>query len=83
MSHDLYPSLDLPAITNEQAKQLKRGTAVQTRCFYGNSLPGNKATVLRHSEDQHGNVRLRCNYGKNRSGKSLLKWMPANVLCMG
>ncbi len=82
MSNDLYPSLDLPAITNEQAVQLKRGTVVKTRVFYADSVPGSTATVVRHRKDRYGNVFLRCNFGKNLGGHSLLKWMHADAMCL-
>jgi hypothetical protein len=77
--HDLYPPLKLPAV---DASALKRGTRVQTRIFCADSLPGNKATVVRVRKDKYGTDWVRCNYGKNLSGKSLLKWMDAGSLSL-
>ena len=74
----LYPDLQLPDL---DVTLLRRGLAVKTRIFYADSLPGNKATVVRFWDSPKG-VFVRCNYGKNLSGKSLLKTMPANVLAL-
>lgn len=75
----LYPPLKLPAVN---AAGLIRGIRVQTRIFFADSLPGNKAIVVRVRKDKHGNDWVRCNYGKNVSGKSILKWMDANSLAL-
>ncbi|EIU1447155.1 hypothetical protein H2O04_23160 [Pseudomonas aeruginosa] len=72
----LYPALDLPAL---DVARLRRGLAVQTRIFFADSIPGNKAKVIRFWDTPKG-VFVRCNYGKNQGGQSLLKTMPANVL---
>lgn len=76
--HDCFPSLDLPEL---DTSLLKKGLKVQTRIFYADSVPGNKATVVRYWNSPNG-VWVRCNYGKNLSGKSILKTMPANVLAL-
>jgi hypothetical protein len=78
MASDLYPALSVPAL---DTTKLKRGLAVQTRVFYADSLPGNKAKVVRFWTAQNGTW-VRCNYGKNAGGRSLLKTMPANVLAL-
>ena len=78
MANDLYPSLKLPAL---QADQLRKGLDVQTRYFYADSLPGRRATVVRHWTTHNGTW-VRCNYGRNLSGKSLLKTMPADTLAL-
>jgi hypothetical protein len=78
MSHSLYPSLLVPEL---DYRLLKRGLKVQTRVFYADSLPGREATVVRFWT-AHNGTWVRCNYGKNLSGKSLLKTMPANVLAL-
>lgn len=77
MSYKQYPPLELPSI---DISRIEKGTRVQTRTFYGNSLPGAQAVVVRIKQDKYKNWWVRCNYGKNLSGQSLLKWMPANVL---
>ncbi|EPV3031772.1 MULTISPECIES: hypothetical protein [Pseudomonas] len=74
----LYPALDLPAL---DVARLRRGLAVQTRIFFADSIPGNKAKVIRFWDTPKG-VFVRCNYGKNQGGQSLLKTMPANVLAL-
>ncbi|MDX2309836.1 MULTISPECIES: hypothetical protein [Pseudomonas] len=74
----LYPALDLPAL---DVACLRRGLAVQTRIFFADSIPGNKARVIRFWDTPKG-VFVRCNYGKNQGGQSLLKTMPANVLAL-
>jgi hypothetical protein len=76
MANTLYPALDVPAV---DAATLKRGLAVRTRYFYADSVPGNKATVVRFWDTPRGTF-VRCNYGKNLSGKSLLKTMPLDAL---
>lgn len=76
MANDLYPSLDLPEL---DTTILKRGLAVQTRVFFADSIPGRRAKVVRFWAAPNG-VWVRCNYGKNAGGQSLLKTMPANVL---
>lgn len=73
-----YPALDVPVL---DVSLLRRGLAIQTRVFYADSIPGNKAHVVRFWDTPKG-VFVRCNYGKNLSGKSLLKTMPANVLAL-
>ena len=78
MAHDLYPPLKTPEVCLED---LKRGVKVKTRIFYADSLPGSEATVVRFWT-VHNGIWVRCNYGKNLSGKSLLKTMPANVLTL-
>lgn len=78
MAHSLYPSLPVPELN---PTLLKRGLKVQTRVFYADSVPGGQATVVRFWTAYNGTW-VRCNYGKNRSGKSLLKTMPANVLAL-
>lgn len=78
MAHDLYPPLDLPAL---DTTLLKRGLSVQTRHFYADSLPGKKATVVRHWQTHNG-VWVRCNYGRNAGGQSLLKTMHASALAL-
>ncbi|HFL2868575.1 TPA: hypothetical protein ACGWVL_002949 [Pseudomonas aeruginosa] len=74
----LSPALDLPAL---DVARLRRGLAVQTRIFFADSIPGNKARVIRFWDTPKG-VFVRCNYGKNQGGQSLLKTMPANVLVL-
>lgn len=74
----LYPALDLPAL---DVARLRRGLAVQTRIIFADSIPGNKAKVIRFWDTPKG-VFVRCNYGKNQGGQSLLKTMPANVLAL-
>lgn len=74
----LYPPLDLPEL---DTSLLKRGLQVQTRVFYADSLPGNKAKVVRFWDSPKGTF-VRLNYGKNLGGQSLLKTMPANVLAL-
>jgi len=74
----LYPPLDLPEL---DTSLLKRNLKVQTRTFYADSLPGSKAAVVRFWDSPKG-VFVRLNYGKNLSGQSLLKTMPANVLAL-
>lgn len=78
MSGSPYPPLDLPAV---EEGMLKRGVAVQTRYFYADSVPGNKAIVVRVRNTPKGAF-VRCNYGKNLSGQSLLKWMPIDALAL-
>lgn len=56
----LYPDLQLPEL---DVTLLQRGLAVQTRIFYADSLPVNKATVVRFWDTPKG-VFVRCNYGK-------------------
>lgn len=75
----LYPPLSLPVV---DVASLRRGAAVQTRSFFADSVPGSKATVVRVRKDMHGNSWVRCNYGKNRSGQSILKWMCADALAL-
>ena len=72
-----WKPLDLPAV---EVERLKRGVVVQTRYFFADSVPGSKASVVRVRKDKHGNYWVRCNYGKNLSGQSLLKWMTADAL---
>lgn len=71
-----YVPLNLPAV---DVATLRRGTAVQTRYFCANSVPGSKATVVRVMRTTNGFL-VRCNYGKNLSGQPLLKWMLADAL---
>jgi len=78
MANSLYPSLDLPSAP---VSALKRGTCVQTRYFYADSLPGAKATVVRHWESK-GHHWVRLNYGKNLGGQSILKTMPLDALAL-
>ncbi len=73
-----YPPLDLPPLAGGV---LRKKLAVQTRYFYGNSVPGNRAVVIRFWESPKG-IWVRCNYGKNLSGQSLLKTMPIDALCL-
>lgn len=54
---------------------------VQTRYFYADSVPGRQATVVRVRHTPKGAF-VRCNYGKNLSGQSLLKWMCADALAL-
>lgn len=77
-SHALYPPLALPAV---DAPSLKRGTRVQTRYFFADSVPGSEATVVRVKGSRAGPW-VRCNFGKNLSGQSLLKWMCADSLAL-
>lgn len=74
----LFPPLDAPAVP---AADLKRGLAVQTRYFYADSKPGNRAKVVRYWDTPKG-VFVRCNYGKNLGGQSLLKTMPLDALAV-
>lgn len=74
----LYPPINSPAV---ETSQLKRGLAVQTRYFYADSPPGNQAKVVRFWDSPKG-VFVRCNYGKNLGGQSLLKTMPLDALCL-
>lgn len=69
-------SLSLPPV---DVALLRRGSPVQTRYFYADSLPGHKATVVRVRNTPKG-IWVRCNYGKNQSSQSLLKWMPDDAL---
>lgn len=75
-SQDIYPPLDLPAL---DSSVLKRGLAVRTRYFYADSAPGQQATVVRFWQTSSG-VQVRCNYGKDLGGNSLLKTMPVDAL---
>lgn len=77
-SQALYPPLQLPAVN---VTALTRGTCVQTRYFFADSVPGSKATVVRVRESKTGPW-VRCNFGKNLSGQSLLKWMCADSLAL-
>lgn len=74
--HPGFPPLELPPVA---VALLRRGSLVQTRYFYADSLPGNRATVVRVVKTPRG-IWVRCNYGKNQSGQSLLKWMPGDAL---
>jgi len=76
--NDLYPSLSLPAAP---VAALKRGTELQTRYFCADSLPGNRCKVVRVIQTNRG-VFVRCNYGKNLGGQSLLKTMPLDALAL-
>ncbi len=78
MPHTDYPPLNLPAV---HAGVLSKGDKVQTRYFYADSLPGSKATVVRVRNTPKGSF-VRCNYGKNQSGQSILKWMYADALAL-
>lgn len=78
MAHDLYPPLKTPELRLED---LKRGVKVKTRIFYADSLPGREAKVVRFWTTHNGTW-VRCNYGKNLSGQSLLKTMPSDVLTL-
>lgn len=78
-SHSIYPPLNSPALAPET---LKRGLQVQTRYFYADSAPGQKATVVRHWNTSTG-IQVRCNFGKNLGGLSLLKTMPIDALSLG
>lgn len=64
-----------------QSHSQTRSGCSWTRLFYADSLPGGKAHVVRFWDTPKG-VFVRCNYGKNLSGKSLLKTRPANVLAL-
>lgn len=75
----LYPPLSLPGV---DVPTLRRGARVQTRTFFADSVPGSKATVVRVRKDRHGNDWVRCNYGRNLSGQSILKWMCADALAL-
>lgn len=70
--------LDLPPITEGQ---IKRGLKVQTRYYYADSLPGNKATVVKYYK-VNNRVYVLCNYGVNLSGQHLLQTMPLNALAL-
>lgn len=74
----LYPPLDLPTVA---PTVLKRGLGVQVRYFYADSVPGNQAKVVRHWNTPHG-IQVRCNFGKNLGGQSLLKTMPLDALAL-
>lgn len=78
MAHSLYPPLKLPPVA---PADLKRGVKVRTRYFYADSLPGSVATVVRSWPAPNGHW-VRCNYGRNLGGKSLLKTMPADALAL-
>ncbi len=73
-----YPPLDAPTVP---ASELKRGLTVQTRYFYADSPPGNRAKVVRFWDTPKG-IFVRCNYGKNLGGQSLLKTMPIDALAL-
>lgn len=75
----LHPTLPLPCV---DVATLRRGTSVQTRSFFADSVPGSKAAVVRVRRDKYGNGWVRCNYGKNLSGQSILKWMCADALAL-
>ncbi|EKP0311675.1 hypothetical protein ACTG16_23200 [Aeromonas sp. 23P] len=77
-SASLYPPLMLPAVTPDQ---LKRGTPIQTRYFYADSIPGNKGKVVRFWSTAKGWY-VRVNYGKNLGGQSLLKTMLMDALAL-
>jgi len=77
--HPSYPALNVSAV---DASVLTRGANVITRYFYADSIPGNKAKVVRVHNTKNG-YWVRCNYGKNLSGQSLLKWMPSDALALG
>lgn len=74
-----YPPLDKPPLAGGD---LRKKLAVQTRYFYGNSVPGNRAVVIRYWEESPKGIWVRCNYGKNLSGQSLHKTMPIDALCL-
>lgn len=76
MAHPNFPPLPLPAV---DATCLRKGSFVQTRYFFADSIPGRRAEVVRVRQTPKGPF-VRCNYGKNLSGQSLLKWMPADAL---
>ena len=61
--NSLYQPLNCPEL-NPTA--LKRGLEVQTRIFYADSVPGNKAKVVRFWETPKGWF-VRLNYGKNEA----------------
>lgn len=74
--HSTFPPLDLPAV---EPSALKRGLPVQTRYFYADSIPGNKAKVVRFWDSPRG-IYVRCNFGKNLGGQSILKTMILDAL---
>lgn len=78
-SASTYPPLDLPA---PKPEQLKRGTKVQTRYFYGNSVPGNKSKVIRTYQSSNGNWYVRVNCGKNLGNQSIIKTIYMNALAL-
>lgn len=76
--HAIYPPLNAPPL---DVDWVKRGTKVMTRYFFANSIPGNKATVVSVKRLKDRAI-VRCNYGQNQSGQSLLKWMDADALTL-
>lgn len=80
-SASTYPPLTIPAA---DPADLKRGVEVVTRYFYGNSVPGRKAKVIRKFQStdskKNGAWYVRVSFGKNRSGQSLLKTFPICVI---
>lgn len=79
MAHPDFPALAAPEL---DPAQTKRGTRVCTRIFFADSVPGSAATVVRLWMAHNGTWVLRCNYGKNRSGKSILKTMHSSALTL-
>ncbi len=78
MAHPDFPALVAPEL---DPASIRRGVRVQTRVFYADSKPGSIATVVRHWTTYNGTW-VRCNYGKNLSGKSLLKTMHSSALAL-
>lgn len=74
----MYQKLDLPAV---EKKALKRGLPVQTRYFYGHSVAGSQAKVVRVMETARG-VFVRCNFGKNLGGENLINTLPLDALAL-
>ena len=74
----IYPALDRTSLMPDE---LVRGLEVQVRYFYADSLPGTKAKVVRYWDTPAG-INVRCNFGKNLGGQSLLKTMPIDALAL-
>lgn len=77
--NSIYGDIDAPEL---DPAALKKDLSVQTRIFWDNSVAGSRARVVSFKTGADGKVRVRCNYGQNQSGKSLLKWMPCFALAL-
>jgi hypothetical protein len=63
--------------------EFPRGAKVTTTRFYADSPVGSVGTVIRSWRDPKRGFRwVRVNYGRNLSGKSLLKTMSADCLAV-
>lgn len=63
-----------------QQVAFKRGQEVETIYQCLSSAAGSRSKVVKTRKDTNGSTWVRCNFGKNQGGQSLLKWMPADAL---